>query len=117
MTIKKTGVNRYKSNDHQPTEKQLLFCEEVVRNGGDKFAAYIFAGYKSTSNKNAMQSNATILYNKPHIKKLIKKLQTQKNRVAKREFDIDAKYILRRLHEIDQLDIIDIINDDMTGFQ
>jgi phage terminase small subunit len=117
MAIKKNGANRYKSNDHQPTEKQSLFCEEVVKNGGDKVTAYLLAGYRDSGNKNAMQSNATILYNKPHIKKLIKKLQTQKNRVAKRKFDIDAKYILRRLHEIDQLDIIDIINDDMSGFK
>lgn len=97
---------------------QERYAQEVVLNGGDKVAAYKASGWKwenFTSNTLSVESDKK--YNHPKISLRIAELQSIKDAVAENEFKIDAEFVLRRLKEIDDLDVIDIIKDDMSGFK
>lgn len=47
---------------------------------------------------------------RPHVKSAIDKYKRERNERAK----IDSDYVLKRLLEIDQMDIIDILNNDLS---
>lgn len=97
---------------------QERYAQEVVLNGGDKVAAYKASGWKwenFTSNTLSVESDKK--YNHPKISLRIAELQKIKDEVAKDEFKIDSGFVLRRLKEIDDLDVIDIVKDDMSGFK
>ena len=87
------------------TDKQEMFCREYLVDLNATQAA-IRAGYSvKTANRIAAQ--------------LLSKLDIQNRIVAhksKRNEDvgIDADYVLRRLVEIDKMDVIDILNNDMS---
>ncbi len=88
--------------------KQELFCQEylVDRNAT---AAYIRAGYSVKSANSAAGKTMS----KPHIKRRINELVNKQNHSTA----VDAKYVLSRLYELDQLDILDIMNGDMDKFK
>lgn len=86
-------------------DRQELFCLEYIKDLNAAQAA-IRAGY---SQKTARFIGAENL-NKPNIKERINELQ--KDRID--DLKIDADYVLKRLVEIDQMDVLDILNDDGT---
>lgn len=97
---------------------QERYAQEVVLNGGDKVAAYKASGWQwenFTSNTLSVESDKK--YNHPKIHLRIAELQSLKDEVANNEFKIDSGFVLRRLKEIDDLDVIDIVKDDMSGFK
>lgn len=51
-------------------------------------------------------------FNRDDVKERLKELEIQKAEVAKKEFDVDAAYVLRRLVEIDRMDIADILEEE-----
>lgn len=100
------------------TIPQEKYAQEVVLNGGDKVAAYKASGWtwkNFTSNTLSVESDKK--FNHPKISLRIAELQAIKDKVAEKEFKIDSGFVLRRLKEIDELDIIDIITDDMSRFK
>lgn len=99
------------------TEREELFAREVVSNGGQKVKAYEYAGYSMNMTEKSISVQVEKIYNRPRVNLEVKRLQALKQEVADKAFSIDAKYVLSRIHEIDQLDIIDIIKDDMSGFR
>lgn len=85
------------------TPKQQRFVEEYLIDLNATQAA-IRAGY---SEKSAQEIGAENL-SKPMVAKAIQEaLQERKERVQ-----IDADYVLKRLVEIDQMDVLDIMDDD-----
>ena len=88
--------------------KQEKFCQEylVDRNAT---AAYKRAGYA----KPGANSAAGTMMSKPHIKRRIAELVNEQNHNTA----VDAKYVLSRLYEIDQLDILDIMDEEMDNFK
>lgn len=99
-------------------KKQEKFARKVVMNGGDKVAAYKYAGWKwKNYTKASLSVQADKRFNHPKIILRIAELQAIKDKLAEKAFKIDSGYVLRRLKEIDDLDIIDIIKDDMSGFK
>jgi len=86
-------------------DRQELFCLEFIKDLNATQAA-IRAGY---SERAAQQSSSRLMLNDV-VKARISDLQ--KNR--KEELKIDSKYVLQRLYEIDQMDVLDILNDDGT---
>lgn len=94
------GVNMAKL-----TDKQELFAREYLKDLNATQAA-IRAGYSEKTAKEAGYENLT----KPHVLELVAELKAQ--RVE--QTGIDAAYVLRRLVEIDQMDVIDIMTDDMS---
>lgn len=97
--------------------RQEAYAQEVVRNGGDKVAARLSAGYSEKMSSAAQSVDADKLFNHPKISLRIKELQAVKMEVAEKQFQIDAGYVLRRFKEIDELDILDIIKEDLSAFR
>jgi len=87
------------------TQKQGLFVDEYLIDLNATQAA-IRAGY---SKKTAGQIGDENL-KKPQIAQAINEAIASRNKRAQ----IDADYVLRRLVEIDQLDVLDILRDDMS---
>ncbi len=85
------------------TAKQHMFCREYLIDLNATQAA-IRAGYsEKTANRIAAQ-----LLSKLDIQNRIAELKSERND----RMSIDADYVLRRLVEIDQMDVLDILKDD-----
>ena len=85
------------------TPKQQRFVEEYLIDLNATQAA-IRAGYSEKTAKSIGQENLT----KPDIQKAIEEAQNKRQE----QTQIDAAYVLRRLVEIDQMDVLDIMDDD-----
>lgn len=85
------------------TDKQEMFCREYLVDLNATQAA-IRAGYSDkTANRIAAQ-----LLSKLDIEKRIQELMNGRSE----RLDIDADYVLKRLVDIDQMDVLDILHDD-----
>lgn len=82
------------------TSKEAAFATEVVRNGGDKVAAYEFAKYSMNMSTAAICVQADKIYNKPKINLKIKELQKVADKVANEKFSISIEQRLRWLNEV-----------------
>lgn len=89
----------------RPTAKQQRFIAEYLIDLNGAQAA-IRAGYAVKGAKDQAYNLMQI----PEISSAIEKAMAERNERLK----VDADYVLRRLTEIDQLDVIDILNDDLT---
>lgn len=84
------------------TDKQEMFCREYLIDLNATQAA-IRAGYsEKTANRTASENMS-----KPDIQSRIAELKAKRND----EVGIDADYVLRRLVEIDQMDVLDILTE------
>lgn len=99
---------RKKKNDAgEPTGKPRLFCEYYISDNGLNGAlAARRAGYSAKSSA----ATAYRLLNDPLCQAYIAKLSDERMK----RLQVDSDYVLRRLYDMDQMDIIDILNDDMT---
>jgi len=85
------------------TDKQEIFYREYLIDLNATQAA-IWAGYSvKTANRTASEN-----LSKPLIQSRIAKVKSKRNE----DVGIDADYVLRRLVEIDQMDVLDILNED-----
>lgn len=83
------------------TDKQDMFCREYLIDLNATQAA-IRAGYSAkTANRTASEN-----LSKPDIQSRIAELKAQRNDLV----GINATYVLNRLVEIDQMDVLDILN-------
>jgi phage terminase small subunit len=85
------------------TDKQEQFCREYLIDLNATKAA-IRAGY---SEKTAQAQSSRLLSN-VMVQNRIAELKGERNE----QVNIDAAYVLKRLHEIDQMDVLDILQDD-----
>lgn len=90
------------------TAKQELFCQEYLIDLNATQAA-IRSGYS----KNAAQAIGAENLRKPLIQEIISKA----NQTRLKSTITDANYVLERLKQIDELDILDIVKDDLSGFK
>jgi len=99
---------RKKQNEAgEPTGKPRLFCEYYISDNGLNGAlAARRAGYSARSSG----ATAYRLINDPLCLAYIAKLRKERSE----RLQVDADYVLQRLYDMDQMDIIDILNDDMT---
>lgn len=86
------------------TPKQQRFVEEYLIDLNATQAA-IRAGYSEKTAKSVGHENLT----KPDIQKAIEEAQNKRQE----QTQIDAAYVLKRLVEIDQMDVLDIMDDQM----
>lgn len=86
-------------------ERQIRFVEEYLKDLNATQAA-IRAGY---SEKTARSQGARLLTN-VDIQNAIKEAKTERQERAK----IDADYVLKRLVEIDQMDVLDIMDENLN---
>lgn len=95
------------------TPARETFCQQVVLNGGDKSAAYRIAYPKSLKWKdNAVNTQASILAKNSEVQVRVGELKAKLSEIAEKKFEIDAEYVLRRHHDIDTMDVADILDDD-----
>jgi phage terminase small subunit len=59
-----------------------------------------------------MAVRANELFKDERVITRLAELQEIKAELARREFEVDARYVLNRLVEIDRMDVLDILNDD-----
>lgn len=85
------------------TDKQEMFCREYLVDLNATQAA-IRAGYSEKTAPVIGSENLT----KPNVQDRIAELKGERNA----KVEIDAAYVLRRLVEIDQMDVLDILKDD-----
>lgn len=90
------------------TAKQEKFISEYLLDLNATQAS-LRAGYSEKTAKQIGTENLS----KPIIQEGIQRLRD----IQLNKLDIDSEYVLKRLHEIDQLDVIDIFNDDMSAFK
>lgn len=87
------------------TPKQEMFCREYLVDLNATQAA-IRAGYCDNTARKIGSENLT----KPDVAQRIIDLKSQRNE----RLEINADYVLRRLVEIDEMDVLDIMRDDMS---
>lgn len=87
------------------TAKQSRFVEEYLKDLNATQAA-IRAGYSERSARQVAEA----LLSKPHIAAAVTALQAARTQRTQ----IDADYVLMRLVEIDQMDVLDIMAEDMS---
>lgn len=91
----------------EPTGRPRLFCEYYMTDNGLNGAlAARRAGYSAVSSA----ATAYRLINDPLCQSYIAKLSRERSE----RLQVDADYVLQRLYDMDQMDIIDILNDDMS---
>ncbi|MDU4288342.1 terminase small subunit [Mixta calida] len=84
------------------TDKQEMFCREYLIDLNATQAA-IRAGYSEKTARALGCENLT----KPDIQNRISELKTQRND----RVEVDADYVLKRLFDIDQMDVLDILTE------
>lgn len=91
--------------------KQEKFAQHFALNN-NATAAYRHAYSTKTKNDNTVWVEACKLLKNPKVAPRVKELQKIASDKAEEEFEIDAKWMLGRLKEIDDMDILDIMSDD-----
>lgn len=85
------------------TDKQEMFCREYLIDLNASQAA-IRSGYSHKTSSRIGSENLS----KPDIAKRIIELKEERNE----RVEVNADYVLRRLAEIDKMDVLDILNED-----
>lgn len=93
------------ASERRPTAKQQRFVEEYLKDLNATQAA-IRAGYSERSAK----QTADAMLSKPHIAAAV--AEALGARSQRTEVDVD--YVLKRMVEIDQMDVLEILQDDMS---
>lgn len=85
------------------TDKQKMFCREYHIDLNATQAAIRAGNSEKTANRTASEN-----LSKPDIQIRISELRKERSD----RLQIDADYVLNRLVEIDQMDVLDILHDD-----
>lgn len=100
-------TRKKKNEAGEPTGKPRLFCEYFISDNGLNGAlAARRAGYSAKSSA----ATAYRLINDPLCQAYIAKLRKERSE----RLQVDSDYVLQRLYDMDSMDIIDILNDDMS---
>ena len=89
------------------TEKDELYCRKYIELLNQR-RAYMASRNTSKMKPNTVDRRASELHKKPHIEARINELMAERQE----RLEINADYVLRRLVEIDEMDVADIIQDD-----
>ena len=96
-----------KSTQFKPlTAMQEAYCQSYIKTPENQTQAAINAGFSP----NTAAVKASVMMRDERIQKRIAELMEDRNKRVR----VSADYVLMRLVEIDQMDVIDILNDDMS---
>lgn len=100
-----TKEYKRKSTQFKPlTAQQEAYCQEYIKAPENQTQAAINAGYSPTTAAKFASQNMR----DERIQKRIAELMEERNKRLR----VSADYVLLRLVEIDQMDVLDILNDD-----
>lgn len=96
-----------KSTQYKPlTAMQEAYCQSYIKTPENQTQAAINAGFSP----NTAHVKASVMMRDERIQKRIAELMEERNKRMR----VSADYVLLRLVEIDQMDVLDILNDDGT---
>ena len=94
-----------KSTQYKPlTAMQEAYCQSYIKTPENQTQAAINAGFSP----NTAAVKASVMMRDERIQKRIAELMEERNKRMR----VSADYVLMRLVEIDQMDVLDILNDD-----
>lgn len=94
-----------KSTQFKPlTEMQEAYCQSYIKMPENQRQAAIDAGFSP----NTAAAKASVMMRDERIQKRIAELMEERNKRLR----VSADYVLQRLVEIDQMDVLDILQDD-----
>lgn len=94
-----------KSTQYKPlTAMQEAYCQSYIKTPENQSQAAIDAGFSP----NTAAVKASVMMRDERIQKRIAELMEERNKRMR----VSADYVLMRLVEIDQMDVLDILNDD-----
>ena len=100
-------THKRKSTQYKPlTAMQEAYCQSYIKTPENQSQAAIDAGFSP----NTAAVKASVMMRDERIQKRIAELMEERNKRMR----VSADYVLMRLVEIDQMDVIDILNDDMS---
>ncbi|HCB3266968.1 TPA: terminase small subunit [Citrobacter amalonaticus] len=100
-------AHKRKSTQFKPlTAMQEAYCQSYIKTPENQTQAAINAGFSP----NTAAVKASVMMRDERIQKRIAELMEERNKRLR----VSADYVLLRLVEIDQMDVIDILNDDMS---
>lgn len=98
-------VHKRKSTQYKPlTAMQEAYCQSYIKSPENQSQAAIDAGFSP----NTAAVKASVMMRDERIQKRIAELMEERNKRTR----VSADYVLMRLVEIDQMDVLDILNDD-----
>lgn len=104
------------------TGKQEAYC--IYRTTMQEDGSYPSQAdaYRHSYNAKGMTDNtlyhtASMLEKKPKVAQRLKELRDVVREKAETELGINAEYVLRKLKEMQELDVLDIVTDDLTAFK
>nr|WP_314520706.1 terminase small subunit [uncultured Lelliottia sp.] len=100
-------AHKRKSTQYKPlTAMQEAYCQSYIKTPENQSQAAIDAGFSP----NTAAVKASVMMRDERIQKRIAELMEERNKRTR----VSADYVLMRLVEIDQMDVLDILNDDMS---
>lgn len=100
-------AHKRKSTQYKPlTAMQEAYCQSYIKTPENQTQAAINAGFSP----NTAHVKASVMMRDERIQKRIAELMEERNKRMR----VSADYVLLRLVEIDQMDVLDILNDDGT---
>lgn len=100
-------AHKRKSTQFKPlTAMQEAYCQSYIKTPENQTQAAINAGFSP----NTAAVKASVMMRDERIQKRIAELMEERNKRMR----VSADYVLLRLVEIDQMDVLDILNDDGT---
>ncbi|MBT2054913.1 terminase small subunit [Enterobacter hormaechei] len=98
-------THKRKSTQYKPlTAMQEAYCQSYIKTPENQSQAAIDAGFSP----NTAAVKASVMMRDERIRKRIAELMEERNKRMR----VSADYVLMRLVEIDQMDVLDILNDD-----
>ncbi|ENQ1389134.1 terminase small subunit [Enterobacter hormaechei] len=98
-------THKRKSTQYKPlTAMQEAYCQSYIKTPENQSQAAIDAGFSH----NTAAVKASVMMRDERIQKRIAELMEERNKRNR----VSADYVLMRLVEIDQMDVLDILNDD-----
>ncbi|HCJ7329973.1 TPA: terminase small subunit [Enterobacter hormaechei subsp. xiangfangensis] len=98
-------THKRKSTQYKPlTAMQEAYCQSYIKTPENQSQAAIDAGFSP----NTAHVKASVMMRDERIQKRIADLMEERNKRMR----VSADYVLMRLVEIDQMDVLDILNDD-----
>lgn len=98
-------THKRKSTQYKPlTAMQEDYCQSYIKTPENQSQAAIDAGFSP----NTAAVKASVMMRDERIQKRIAELMEERNKRNR----VSADYVLMRLVEIDQMDVLDILNDD-----
>lgn len=100
-------AHKRKSTQYKPlTAMQEAYCQSYIKSPENQSQAAIDAGFSP----NTAAVKASVMMRDERIQKRIAELMDERNKRNR----VSADYVLMRLKEIDELDLGDIMNDDLS---